>query len=347
MRYKPDNLDYTISPLTGLTRESWISAGKYLLTGIFSNLENEAAPIVLPRSETEITYPHRNDPEHKRRAQKKAEIFEGLCRSFFIASVLLREDPELTIQGIGIREYYREHILRSLTKKDSEEYIGTHAEIVRLSESTDPFQPYQQTVETGGLVIGLFLSKEVLWDTFSKEEKDGIASFIESYAVANTVPNNWRLFNMLALAFLHNNGYAIDRRLMAEHAAFVLSWYAGDGWYRDGQCFDYYSCWAFNLYGPIWCDWYGYREMPVLAAEFEKNSNRLMESFPDMFDRDGFVNMWGRSMIYRNAVTGAFAGNLFLQRSCIDPGLARRISSGCLLQFLTREDFLTDGVPAL
>ena len=103
MRYKPDNLDYTISPLTGLTRESWISAGKYLLTGIFSNLENEAAPIVLPRSETEITYPHKNDPEHKRRAQKKAEIFEGLCRSFFIASVLLREDPELTIQGIGIR----------------------------------------------------------------------------------------------------------------------------------------------------------------------------------------------------------------------------------------------------
>lgn len=57
--------------------------------------------------------------------------------------------------------------------------------------------------------------------------------------------------------------------------------------------------------------------------------------------------MWGRSGIYRNAATSAFDGNLFLEKSAVDPGLARRISSGSLLQFLTREDFLDQGIPTL
>ncbi|MBQ7564138.1 MAG: DUF2264 domain-containing protein [Lachnospiraceae bacterium] len=347
MGYKPDNLDYRLSPYTGLTRDSWIRAGKYLLTGIFSGLKSEDAPIVLARTETEITYPHKNASKEQQSAERKAEIFEGLCRSFFIASVLIREEPELTICGIGVRDYYKKHILYALTKKDSEEYVGTHEEIAALRKENNPFRPYQQTVETGGLVIGLQISKEVFWELYSEEEKTSIAAFIDSYASANTVPNNWRLFNMLALAFLHNNGFTINPEVMAEHAASVLSWYAGDGWYRDGQCFDYYSCWAFNLYGPIWCDWYGYREMPELAERFAENSNCLMDSFPDLFDRDGFVNMWGRSMIYRNALTGAFTGNLLLKNPAISPGLARRISSGALLQFLSRDDFLDHGIPAL
>jgi hypothetical protein len=72
-----------------------------------------------------------------------------------------------------------------------------------------------------------------------------------------------------------------------------------------------------------------------------------METYADFFDRDGFTNMWGRSNIYRNAATSAFDGNLMLQNSVADPGLSRRISSGSLLQFLTREDFLYQGVPTL
>ena len=72
-----------------------------------------------------------------------------------------------------------------------------------------------------------------------------------------------------------------------------------------------------------------------------------METYADFFDRDGFTNMWGRSNIYRNAATSAFDGNLMLHNSTADPGLARRISSGSLLQFMTRDDFLFKGVPTL
>lgn len=55
-----------------------------------------------------------------------------------------------------------------------------------------------------------------------------------------------------------------------------------------------------------------------------------MESCADFFDRDGFVNMWGRSNIYRFAAVSAFDGNFYLDQSTADPGVARRISSGAL-----------------
>ena len=134
---------------------------------------------------------------------------------------------------------------------------------------------------------------------------------------------------------------------MRDHAQNIMNYYVGDGWYRDGQCFDYYSCWAFNMYTAMWNLWYGYEKEPYIAQKFEENSNELMKTYPDFFDRDGFTNMWGRSCIYRNAATSAFDGNFLMRKSTADPGLARRICSGSLLQFFTRDDFLWSGVPTL
>ena len=41
-----------------------------------------------------------------------------------------------------------------------------------------------------------------------------IADFLLSYAHKGTVPQNWRLFNMLDMAFLHKEGYEIDKKIM-------------------------------------------------------------------------------------------------------------------------------------
>lgn len=152
---------------------------------------------------------------------------------------------------------------------------------------------------------------------------------------------------MLDLAFLYREGYSIDEEIMTDHAQAIWGYYAGDGWYRDGQSFDYYSCWAFQTYIPIWNLWYGYERMPGLAEKLEARALKFMESYPDFFDRNGFTNMWGRSNIYRNASTSAFAAHFFLKGPNADPGLARCICSGSLLQFLQREDFLEDGIPNL
>lgn len=346
MVFRAKNMDYDLSPYTGLTRESWIEAGKYLLCGMFQNIKSFDDPVVMPRKETKITYPHLNASKEAREAEEKAEKFEGLTRSFFIAAPLIHDEPELEICGYKVREYYKNQVLRSCTRGDSI-YVGTYDDLFKLTGENDRTRCFQQTVETCALVICLWMSKEVLWDTYSVEEKALIAEFISSYAHAATVPQNWRLFNMLDMAFLNMEGYPVKHEIMLEHAQAILGYYAGDGWYRDGHSFDYYSCWAFNVYAPLWNLWYGYENAPLIAKRFEENSNKLMESYADFFDRDGFTNMWGRSNIYRNAATSAFDGNMFLRNYTANPGLARRIASGSLMQFLGREDFLYKGVPTL
>ncbi len=346
MRFVPETTDFELSPYTGMTRKSWIEAGKYILNGIFKNIRSFEDPVVLPRKETQITYPHLGGSPESLEAEEKAEKFEGLTRSFFFAAPLIHEDPELTAGGYSMKEYYKNQVLRSCTAGDPI-YVGTYEDLQEIDGWRNPNRCFQQTVETCALVICLWLCKEEIWDTYKKEEKDLIAGFLSSYAHANTVPQNWRLFNMLDLAFLYREGYPVSHEIMMDHAQAILAYSVGDGWYRDGHSFDYYSCWAFNVYAPLWNLWYGYEREPELARKFEEQSNRLMETYADFFDRDGFTNMWGRSCIYRNASTSAFDGNFFLQNPTMDPGLARRICSGSLLQFLGRDDVFTDGVPEL
>ena len=342
MVFTPKHTDYELSPYTGLTRESWIEAAEYLLTGIFNNIASIEDPVVMPRFETKVTYPQAGAPDWR----YKAEIFEGLARSFFISAPLIHIEPELVINGINIRDYYKKQVLYAVTKGEKN-YVYNYSDMQKTETSGNLFAVYQQTVETAALVICLWLTNDEIWETYTKEEKDRIAAFLTDFAHANTVPQNWRLFNMLDLAFLNMKGYEVDKDIMRDHAHNILNYYAGEGWYRDGQCFDYYSCWAFNMYTAIWNEWYGYEYEPYIAARFEENSNELMKTYPDFFDRDGFTNMWGRSGIYRNAATSAFDGNLMMKNSSVDPGLARRICSGSLLQFLTRDDFLYKGVPTL
>jgi len=348
MKFVPskENLDFDLSPYTGLTRNSWIEAAKYVIDGVFQHIKDFQDPVVIPRIETEISYPHKNSTGGTLEAEKKAEMFEGLTRSFFIAAPLIQNEPDIRSNGHLLRDYYKNQILRSVTKED-EYCVGTYEELQKMVGQKDPFRAFQQTVETCALVICLWITEKEIWDNCNKEEQDKIAKFLHGFGHANTVPQNWRLFNMLDLAFLHMHGYEIDVNVMRDHAQAILAYSVGDGWYRDGQSFDYYSCWAFNVYAPLWNKWYGYDNEPELAARFEAASNELMKTYGRFFDADGYTNMWGRSNIYRNAATSAFDGNMFLNNSMADPGLARRISSGSLMQFLGREDTFVNGVPTL
>lgn len=344
--FKPSCTDYELSPYTGMTRESWIEAAKYLLTGVFSSIPSFSSPVLVKRSETEVTYPHKNAEGNQRKTEEMAQRFEGLARTLFIAAPLIRADEGTEICGYRLRDYYSSQILRACTRGD-ENFVGFYEDLTELSGENDSYRCFQQTVETCALVICLDVCREEIWNRYTKGERDTIAELLLSYAHAPTVPQNWRMFNMLVMAFLYREGYEIDKSVMREHSQVILGYYAGDGWYRDGHSFDYYSCWAFNVYAPIWNEWYGYENEPYIAKRFEENSNKLMETYPDFFDRDGFTNMWGRSNVYRNAATSALSENLILRNSTVNPGLARRIASGSLLQFLTRDDFLKNGVPSM
>lgn len=170
MSYTPTDLDYGLSPYTGMTRKSWIDAGKYLLEGVFKNIPSLSSPVVLPRAETEVTYPHKNAEGNRLKIEKMAEMFEGLTRTLFIAAPLIRCEPDIEIRGYSLREYYSAQILRACTKGD-ENFVGYYEDLLQLSGSSDPFSAFQQTVETCALVIGLDACREQIWDRYTKAEK--------------------------------------------------------------------------------------------------------------------------------------------------------------------------------
>ena len=342
MSWKIENKDYELSPYTGITRRHWLDACQYLINGVFSYVHDYDSPILFPRQDTKYTYPNDHTPAWK----EQAEIFEGLTRTFFVAAPLIRCKPEAKGREMLLKEYYKKQILMACTV-GSPNYVYSFEDLKRMEVEHDPFACYQQTVECAALAIGLWISEKEIWSTYTDEEKETILKFIQTYAYGNTSSNNWRMFNMLMLAFLYRNGCPIDEGVMRDHAQVILSYYVGDGWYRDANCFDYYSAWAFQLYAPIWNVWYGYEKEPYLAQQFEEHSNALMNNYPQIFDRDGWVTMWGRSAIYRNGATVPLISNFLLGKSRMDPGYARRIASGALIQFLTRDDVFYQGIPCL
>ena len=101
MRFIPKEPDYSLSPYTGLTRRHWLDAAQYILDGIFKHVKDMDSPVLVPRYEDKITYPNADTPKWKERA----EIFEGLARSFFIAAPLIANDSDAVSEDILLREY--------------------------------------------------------------------------------------------------------------------------------------------------------------------------------------------------------------------------------------------------
>lgn len=337
MAFIPQQRDFVKSPLTGLTREHWVRSAEFLLTGVLAHVKRVDDPLVFPRRSA-VTYPQPGAAWQVLRAEE----LEGLARTFLVAAPLLAENPALTIQGIAVREYYARQIV-AVCDPASPRFMGKADAVERANEG----RPAQQLVEVAALCIGLTSARREIWDRYSSGERELIATCLHDYAHAKTHPHNWRFFNVLTGAFLQVHGYAIDEAAMGGHLDALMAYYAGDGWYRDGIEFDYYSAWAFQFYGPIWCDWIGYRTRPELAESIERRHGELMAVYPHFFGRGGESLLWGRSAAYRCAASSPLTVAFRLRHTPLDPGWARRIASGNLIQFLGREDLWVDGIPSL
>ncbi|MFP4433615.1 MAG: DUF2264 domain-containing protein [Phycisphaerae bacterium] len=329
--------DFEQSLMTGMTRKHWIDAGIHLLGGVFEHIDSLGDPIALPKRPGK-TYPKPDDPAWKFRSAE----FEGLSRTLMIAGPIIENDPSAEAAGINLRDHYAQLILRA-TDPDDPHFVGFITNLAR--EHKQPL--FQHTAEGAALALGLLYTREQIWERFSQPEKDQVAAVFQDYIANKTNSHNWRFFNVMMAGFLKLNGYEIDEQVLRDHLQNLMAFYAGDGWYRDMGQFDYYSCWAFQFYGPIWARHFGYEHMPEVAEIIEKRHQKLMEHYPLMFGRNGHSLMWGRSIIYRCAASAPFPAHFLLNNPTVDPGWARRIASGNLLQFITRKDFYHEGVPTL
>ncbi|MGB8191419.1 MAG: DUF2264 domain-containing protein [Chitinophagaceae bacterium] len=324
-----NNPDHTLSPYTGMTRKHWKDAALYLLEGAFSYIKTMDDPMKFPKQ------PGKSYPRNE--AQVPAEKLEGLCRTFFVAASLLKDDPSLVINNMKVAEYYRYQIGK-LIDSTSPGYIRKRA---------PNGGPSQVLVEFGALSLSLFLVPEVIWDPLPQAQKDTLAATMLSYGDGPTIGSNWKFFNIFVLSFFKMKGYTVNEKLLVEYLDKSLAHYRGNGWYNDAPAYDYYSMWAFQMYGAVWAEFFGKKYYPQYAQRFMNNFKEVKNSYPYMFSRKGEMIMWGRSMSYRFASVIPFPLMGLENDPSINYGWMRRISSGVLLQFLKNPDFLQDNIPTL
>lgn len=326
-----------------LSRDDYFNLAKKLFIGLFRNVNSYSKFITIKRNEYKISYPHNTFNVKLRKREKKCYNFELLARSFLLASFLIKEKKDIEINGIDLKKYYKNFILRLCTPNDKL-YVGDYKVLSNYYKDNGV---YQHTVECASLTLGLWITKEYIWDTYTLDEKNIIADFLSSFGHSFTVNQNWRVFNMLILAFLHSEGYKIDENIMKNHLDNVISNYSGSGFYLDGSNYDYYSALSFNFYLPIWNILYGYVNEPEAAKTIEDISNDFVTNFINFFDEDGFMTLWGRSNIYRSGVLGCFSSNLLLKNSKCDIDKLKIIYPKNICQFMNNDKALEDGILTL
>lgn len=331
--FEVEDPDFELSPYTGMTKKHYIGLAKYLLERAFKYVDSVETPLSFP-SVPGKTYPQPGAPAWRYRSAE----FEALERTFTLAGPLIYVDPEVTIRNMRLRDYYCLQLYRALTPG--------HPNSLPLPEDL-PDSNYQFTCEFGGLFKTLLLMPETLWSGFSEKQKEEMVITISKWAHHRTTQNNWRIFNIITLSFLKKYGYEIDEDLLKSHLLWVVSYHSGDGWYLE-QTYNYYSISLFIVYTTIWNRTFGDEYYPEIAAVIEQSAQKLMESITSFFGRNGYINMWSRSICYRTWVSGAFPVSFMLKdQSLLDAGWARRLCSGSLLQFVTREEFFQNEIPSL
>ncbi|MBC7847187.1 MAG: DUF2264 domain-containing protein [Flavobacterium sp.] len=322
--------NYELSPYTGMTKQHWKDAALYLLKGAFSYIHNLDDPMKFPK-QPGVSYP-------KDEAKVPTEKLEGLCRTLFVAAPLLKDNPDLTLNNIKVADYYRYQI-GLLINPASPSYI-----VPRPKNGG----PNQNLVEFGALSVSMLIAPEIIWDPLPQLQKDALAKTMLSYGDGPTVPSNWKFFNIFVMSFFKSKGYTVNEPLMMEYLQKSLDHYRGDGWYNDNPAFDYYSMWAFQMYGMLWSEYIGKQYYPEFAAKFKNNFKDVKDNYPYMFSRNGEMIMWGRSISYRIGATIPFPLMGFeADKKDINFGWMRRISSGVMQQFLQNPDFMKENVPTL
>jgi hypothetical protein len=332
--FKLTEVNYNLSPYTGMTRDEWIKCGIYILEGAFQYVDSLEAPMYLPKFPGK-SYPYEGNADAPQ-DRKSAAIFEAIARTFNVAAPILNINPDLEINGIKLVDYYKYHLLELLTNPECDYYIGSPKET--------PFQP---TCELGNLSLWNMLTPDVFWNRLNKEEQLKVADMVYNWATATTCGHNWRYFNVMMLTFLENNNLKSDTILMLSHMDNLLSHYVGDGWYRD-HSYDYYTIHVFHLYNAIWAEKYGNEHAPGRVKVIRKHQEEFYKTYPSIFGKGGKVNMYGRSILYRLGASAALPAAFFTEgNDYISPGEARYLASGSLIQFVTHPEFFNQGIPSL
>ena len=308
-----------ISPATGWTRAHWEWAADLLLSGVRPFASPKGALYRLPGR------PSSNGPE--------ADGLEGFARTFQLAA--------FRIAGGGgpphgdLAERYAAGLAAGTSPGGPDEWPA----IARRSQSI---------VEAASIAVGLFEARAAIWGELATETKERLAAWLGAVRGELCYPNNWRVFPVVAHAFLKSVGAPHSQHEIDDGLAFIEGLHRGHGWYADGRegpC-DHYSAWSFNFYLGAWARMDGDDSEPGVARRYRERLREFLDDYRHLFGADGAPLFRGRSLTYRFAAAAPFWTGALLEATPLAPGATRRLASGAVRYFLDRgavEDGLLSG----
>jgi hypothetical protein len=311
-------LDFVLSPYTGWTRAHW----EYILRRMTYGYEKAAARSGSP---ARALY-----PDDRRGMPDAVDAIESFARMASAWGAWLRNPTNPGTLHFQDHPINLETLLRQA-----------------LLDGTDPSNPHtywgdighldQRIVESADIALTIWMSRDRVFHKMTAAEQEQIMTWLAQVDGKGTYTDNWILFTAMAQAVRHHLGFPVpvddlDYRLMQ-----IEEFYRGDGWYVDGPSdeFDLYNAWMFGWHHLLWT-WIDGERRPDHRQRVLERGRSFLDGFLHFFGSNGSYPAWGRSIVYRFAALAPFAVGHFLEIAPDDPGLLRRVSSGCIRYFYDR-----------
>lgn len=186
----------------------------------------------------------------------------------------------------------------------------------------------QALVDSAYFTSALMRAPDALWKPLDRATKQRIVGVVKGLRNISPPYQNWLLFASINEAFLFSVGEDWDpMRIDLTVKLFSQNWYAGDGWYKDGESFhfDYYNSYVIHPMLVMVLETLS-KGNPVFnnlqpKVELEralKRMQRFAEHLERMIGPDGAYAAIGRSLTYRTAahqVLGLLAWRDWLPKS--------------------------------
>ncbi|SEG95172.1 hypothetical protein SAMN05216223_13245 [Actinacidiphila yanglinensis] len=312
---QPPAPDRDLSPYTGWTRAHWTAAADRLLSGVRPFASDGNALIDLPG-------------DHPSDSGRWCDGLEGFARTFLLAAFRLGGHPPVSHGPLAqLADFYARGLAHGTDPRAADRWPTLR-------------EKGQAKVECASIALALHLTRGWIWDRLHDDVRARTVAWMSAMLGAATPANNWLWFRCVTEAFLRSVGGPWSPADIAHAIERTESWYAGDGWYSDGDFgagprnFDHYNGWAMLFY-PLWyCAISGPDAEPGLRQRYSGRLDRHLADAQYLVGADGGPLFHGRSLTYRFATLAPFWTGALFDATPLSPGLTRRIGSGVLRYFL-------------
>ncbi|MFF5009401.1 DUF2264 domain-containing protein [Streptomyces phaeochromogenes] len=303
--------DRLLSPYTGWTRTHWEGLADAQLAAVRPYATDRHALIHLPGPAS--------------RSGRHSDGLEGFARTFLLAGFRLARSGD----------------------NDPSGHASWYAD--GLAAGTDPSSPEhwpsmrecgQAKVECASVAIALHETRRWIWDRLDEGVRQRIVAWMTDLLGSDVSDNNWVWFRAITSAFLRSVSAPWNASDIDHAIARTEDWYAGDGWYSDGngadgplRHFDHYSGWAMQYY-PLWyCRISGADADPDLLPRYRARLRGYLDDAQHLVAADGAPLYQGRSLPYRYATLCPLWVGAVFDATPLPAGRTRRLASGVLRHF--------------